>query len=182
MTSLLRQSDVIWRTYVKMTSFWRNNDVMITSCVQGVVPVYWQRSSLRLVYPWWRQQMETFSALLALCAGNSLHWSPVNSPHKGQWLGDLMFSLNSTWINGWANNREAGDLRRHRAHYDVTVMLYSTLFSAIIPVCQWYQRRLIHVGFISYRRYLRRSIPHDWGIVKTYTLLIGHHIGIVMCV
>ena len=29
-----------------------------------------------------------------------------------------------SWINGWVNNREAGDLRRHRAHYDVIVMLY----------------------------------------------------------
>ena len=26
------------------------------------------------------------------------------------------------WINSWVNNRQAGDLRRHRAHYDVTVM------------------------------------------------------------
>ena len=35
-----------------------------------------------------------------------------------------MFSLICAWINGWVNNREAGDLRRHRAHYDVTVMKY----------------------------------------------------------
>ena len=47
--------------------------------------------------------------------------SPVNSPHKGQWNGALMFSFNFAWINGWVNNREAGDLRRHRAHYDVTL-------------------------------------------------------------
>ena len=33
-----------------------------------------------------------------------------------------MFSLICTWINGWVNNGEAGDLRRYRAHYDVTVM------------------------------------------------------------
>ena len=52
-----------------------------------------------------------------------IHRSPVNSPHKGQWRGALMFSLICVWINGWANNREAGDLRRHRAHYDVIVML-----------------------------------------------------------
>ena len=26
------------------------------------------------------------------------------------------------WTYGWVNNREAGDLRRHRAHYDVIVM------------------------------------------------------------
>ena len=42
--------------------------------------------------------------------------------HKGQWRGALMFSLICTRINGWVNNGEAGDLRRHCAHYDVTVM------------------------------------------------------------
>ena len=31
-------------------------------------------------------------------------------------------SLICTWINGWVNNRETGDLKRHRAHYDVIVM------------------------------------------------------------
>ena len=48
--------------------------------------------------------------------------SPANSPHKGQWRGALMFSLICVWINGWVNNREAGDLRRHRTHHDVIVM------------------------------------------------------------
>ena len=43
-------------------------------------------------------------------------------PHKGQWRGALMFSLICVWINGWVNNREAGDLRRSCAHYDVIVM------------------------------------------------------------
>ena len=51
-----------------------------------------------------------------------IHRSPVNSPHKGQWPGALMFSLIWVWINGWVNIREAGDLRRHRAHYDVIAM------------------------------------------------------------
>ena len=51
-----------------------------------------------------------------------IHRSPVNSPHTGQWRGTLMFSLISGWINGWVDNREAGDLRRHRGHYDVIVM------------------------------------------------------------
>ena len=46
----------------------------------------------------------------------------VNSPHKGQWCRALMFSLICTWINSWGNNHEAGDLRCHRAHYDVTVI------------------------------------------------------------
>ena len=51
-----------------------------------------------------------------------IHQSPVTSPHKGQRRGALMFSLICVWINGWVNRREAGDLRRCRAHYDVTLM------------------------------------------------------------
>ena len=51
-----------------------------------------------------------------------IHRSPVNSPHKGQWRGALMISLICVWINDWVNNREAGDWRRYRAHYDVIVM------------------------------------------------------------
>ena len=50
-----------------------------------------------------------------------IHRSPVNSPHKGQWRGAFMFCL-IPWINDWVNNGEAGDLRRHLTHYDVTVM------------------------------------------------------------
>ena len=52
-----------------------------------------------------------------------IHRSPVNSPHKGQWRGALMFTLICARINGWVNNREAGDLRRHSAHSDVIVMM-----------------------------------------------------------
>ena len=68
----------------------------------------------------WRHPMKTFSAVPAICAGNS----PVTGefPVQSQWRGDLMFSLICAWINGWVNNREAGDLRHHRTHYDVPVM------------------------------------------------------------
>ena len=51
-----------------------------------------------------------------------IHRSLVNSPHNDQWRGALIFSLICVWINGWVNNREAGDLRSYRAHYDVIVM------------------------------------------------------------
>ena len=65
--------------------------------------------------------MEIFSALLAIYAGNS----PVTGEfpsHKGQWRVALMFSLICAWINGFVNIREAGDMRRYRAHYDVIEM------------------------------------------------------------
>ena len=72
------------------------------------------------IRPWWRHHRGTFSALLALCAGNSSVTG--ESPHKGQWRRPLMFSLICVWINGWVNNRETGDLRHYRAHYDVILM------------------------------------------------------------
>ena len=68
---------------------------------------------------WWRHQMDTFSALLAICAGKSP--VPGEFPAQGPVTRsfDVFFDLR---INGWVNNREAGDLRRYRTHYDVIVM------------------------------------------------------------
>ena len=73
-------------------------------------------------FPWWRHQLETFSALQAFCAGNS----PVTGefPAQRPVTRSFDFSLMCAWINGSVNNREAGDLRRHRAHYDVIAMLF----------------------------------------------------------
>ena len=82
---------------------------------------------------WLRHQMAPFSALLALCAGNSP--VPVNSTHKGQWRGALMFSLICAWINESVNNRDAGDLRCHRGHYDVIVMMM-THAMPLLDICE----------------------------------------------
>ena len=48
--------------------------------------------------------------------------SPVTGEFPAQRPVTWMFSLICAGMNGWVNNREAGDLRRHHAHYDVTVM------------------------------------------------------------
>ena len=68
------------------------------------------------------------------------------------------FLPSAPWINGWVNNREAGDLRRHRAHYDVIVVLnINAVFIFIISRThtQYYQHenktirlRLVCVFFI----------------------------------
>ena len=60
-----------------------------------------------------------------------IHQSPVNSRQKGQWCGALMFSLICAWMNDWVNTREAGDKRRRRTDYDVTVMAQSICFALI---------------------------------------------------
>ena len=69
---------------------------------------------------WWRHQMETFSALLALCAGNSPVISEFPSQRPVIRSFDVFFDL--CLNNGWVNNHEPGDLRHHHAHYDVTAM------------------------------------------------------------
>ena len=54
-----------------------------------------------------------------------IHWSSGNSLHKGQWRGALMFSLICAWTSSSANHGDAGgNLRRHRAHYDIIVMCH----------------------------------------------------------
>ena len=58
-----------------------------------------------------------------------IYRSPLNSPHEGQWVGASMFSLIYTWIDGWENNRQAGDLRRNCSHYNVTVICFVIPFT-----------------------------------------------------
>ena len=80
---------------------------------------------------WWCHQMETNSALLVLC-----EWKPpLDSPHKLQWRGALMFSLICAWTNGWQTIETPG-LRRHRPHYDVTVMDDATFVMTTLGL-QW---------------------------------------------
>ena len=52
---------------------------------------------------------------------------PLNSPHKGQYCGALMYPLICAWTNDGVNNWAIEDLRRHRAHYDVIVMVFHSL-------------------------------------------------------
>ena len=108
-----------WRQNGVVTSFWRNNDVIIMPCA------HWVCCELRM-HMMTSSNGSIFRVTDPLCGEFTghrwIHWSPMNSPHKDQWRRALVFSLICAWINGWVNNREAGDLRRHRVHYDVIVM------------------------------------------------------------
>ena len=61
------------------------------------------------------------SALLALCAGNSPVIGKYTTQRQVTRSFDVLFFI-FAWINGWVNNREAGDLRRRHARYDVIAM------------------------------------------------------------
>ena len=70
---------------------------------------------------WRRHQMETVSTLLALCTGNSTVTGEFPSQKPVTRSFDVFFDLRLN--KAWANNWDAGDLRCHRAHYDVNVMI-----------------------------------------------------------
>ena len=83
-------------------------------------------------------------------------WIPTHN--KGQWREALMFSLICAWTHGGANNRDADDLRRNRAHYDVTLMsprrdgLWKTYcgfmsYCFVFPTMN--QRQLSHCGLVT---------------------------------
>ena len=94
--------------------------------VFGKRPMVWRQTNDDSVIKW-----KHFPRYWSLVWG--IHRWQVNSPHKGQWRRALMFSLICAWMNGSVNNREAGDLRRHRAHYDVIVMCAHDCLSKIEP-------------------------------------------------
>ena len=97
----------------------RMGQLTVHISAQTSIPAQLRYSSS--ISAWWRYRMEAFSALLAFCAGNS----PVTGvfPSQRPMARSFDVSLIYAWINGWVNNREAGGLRRHRAHYYVTVMI-----------------------------------------------------------
>ena len=112
-----------------------------------------------------------------------IHRPPVNYPHKGQWRGALMFSLICAWINGWVNNGEAGGLRCHRAHYDVTVMdmiiltfvTYVTTRSCICHIsihAALYLRHIVRLCFTWHN-----SLRFQYSFIHSLSHLVSpHHI------
>ena len=88
---------------------------------------WWEYDNSRLCH-----QMETFFASLVLCAGNSPVTGEFPSKRSVTRSFDVFFCA---WINGWVNNRKAGDLGRLRAHYDVIVMFVLYILPLISVSC-----------------------------------------------
>ena len=78
-----------------------------------------------------------------------------------------MFTLICALINGWVNNREAGDLRHYRAHYDVIVMLPNLLFARLPRTCTLIYSSLRYI-FCS----LNSSMPSIYALVR-YTIIVS---------
>ena len=106
----MSHSPCIWRWYRKRTPW-----VVDILKAYAISLAYYKRlewyRQIQVLYASWRHQMETFSALLALV--------PLTKASDAElWC----FFFICAWINRWVSNREAGNLRPHRTHYDVNVM------------------------------------------------------------
>ena len=66
-----------------------------------------------------------------------IHRSPVNSPHKGQRRGALVF---------WVSIHETGDLRRHSAYYDVTIIIFENVYKASVVLFQSHSVNVSNCG------------------------------------
>ena len=110
---------ISWRKYAQgpeQPPLWSNHD----GCTINLVTQH--RSTFYILH---QQYMMTssngnFFRVTGLLCGNSP--VTIEFPSQSQWRGALIFSLICAWINRWVNNREAGDMRRHRGHFDVIVM------------------------------------------------------------
>ena len=103
-------------------STWHHGMIMFSTSLAPLMCIHWSPvDSYPKIYQChddiikWKQ----FPRHWRFVRGNH-RWSVT--PQNGQWRGALMFSLICVWTNGWVNNRDASDLRRHCAHCDVTVI------------------------------------------------------------
>ena len=72
----------------------------------------------------------------------------------GSLCGEFTGHRNNAWINAWVNNREAGDLRRHRAHYDVIVMMSTNSHIGTISISdKWAYHKILQ----SLQRRIKRA-------------------------
>ena len=149
-------------------------------CVPTSVDRWWV--SVGYWSPMMTSSKGSFSALLALCVG--IHRSLVNSPHKGQWRGALMFSLICAWINAWVDNRDAGELRRHRAHFDVTVMLLCSNKLWISDKTAWHIFFIYRFSCSTFGTYTCMHTAHSIPQKHVVALRWWHHkfLGATFCI
>ena len=127
-----------WHQAMNQVITWTNVDADLcrhmTSWCHNKQKLYYSRAR---VFGVWRHRQKThddvikwkhFPRYWPFVRG--LHRSSVNSTHKSQWRGAVMFSLICVCINGWVNNLEAGDLRRYLAYFDVSVTDHTFLLQS----------------------------------------------------
>ena len=86
--------------------------------------------------------MSIYTIMMMSSNGNIFHVTDhlcgefTVTPYKGLWHWASMFSFIFAWLNGWVNSHEAGYFRHQHVHYDVTVMMQTTLLYNYLSMSQ----------------------------------------------
>ena len=117
-----------WVALVRLFHAWLNSSMLLKLSVMEVSVMSMMTSS----------NGNIFRVTGHLCGEFTGHrWIPLTKASNAElWC----FVWSAPWINGWVNNRKAGDLRRHRDHYDVIVMFYFFLVCCVFIhecLCHW---------------------------------------------
>ena len=130
-------------------SLWRHCNVSLEGMIDTCSNNSYISTTLRVSF------MMTSSIGNTFCVTDPL-WG--ESTGKSQWSEALRFSSICAVRNGWANNRDAGYLGRHRAHYDAKEMPVMSLVSAVNPLISRSRRYKLHTQEgLSYRGKCGRS-------------------------
>ena len=135
--------------------------------------IYWADAwMINCPFAWWRHQMETFSALLAICAGNSPVTGefPIQRPVTRSF--DVYFDLRpnerlskQSW--GWWFETLSSPLWRHRNGIGVLMSLTLVAFIVLILEIVWSCVRFIQSSI----HYMLKFIHFDFNCISWTKLL-----------
>ena len=124
---------------------------------------------------WWISHTKDSKVKLFMMMSSNGNIFRVTGPLCGEFTGDRWIPLtkasdtelwcfrwSAPWINGWVNNHEAGDLRRHRAHYEV-IVIYILYVSASAccwaTSCQWFETTCRTFGVTKMKKHILKIFP-----------------------
>ena len=170
--NLLEHEDIYsgrWQSFAKM---WQSTKSLNTTLWKVYISytnicVYFVWCLFKLVYKFPFTNMPS-DVPASLGTGTSITTSITN---RITIIGALMFSLIYAWINDWINGRETGDLQRHRAHYNVTVMQQNNIYldkehvavleCSLSIICQEFNNIDILTAYSCtiFQQHVNRSLP-----------------------
>ena len=116
---------------------------------------------------WRRHQMEAFSALLALCAGNLSVTGELSSQRTSN--ADFDISLMSVWLSCWTNSLMTGDLRLHGVHV-TSSYCYNSSPGLLLSPWELYLTHLFRALFLAHIRLNSGILKENYSYWQSFAL------------
>ena len=155
---------VVYSTVCSSIDQRKHSKLCVTGLCEGNLPVTGEFSAQRAINAenvsiWWHHHEKKILRYWPFVWG--IHWSQVNSPHKGHWHRVLMFSLIYAWTNSCANNGDNSHLRHLCAHYNITVMRYLIYASVFLCMGSCALIYCCHCDILCILRYTETRLSYE---------------------